>query len=361
MKNFFMLLILVSACLIQVNAQISITSSDIASFYTVGNTFIASSDTTEVTVDIGAPGAGNVWDFSNLSADITIENTIVDAAGSPFEDIFPDAQVAVRSLIEEVEGSVESFNYFSIDNEAFINYGLGASTVIEDVMGETRGIFDPGQSAYNFPATFGTTWEYEGTFTNDFIIGGIPVVSTVLEANIVSEIDAYGTIIFPDGVSREGLRLKQTTEFISETVPGFPEVTESVDFIFTAKNGFSVSVSSSNLQANEGEVTGTVSWTGTNESTNTVDLSALGYQLGRVFPNPVQGQAQIELFLPQNTAIDLSIYDLKGRKMKTILNGQQAPGAHTLNITDEGLANGMYFLRLNAVGGQLTQKVLIAK
>jgi len=47
----------------QIFSQIAISQSDFTSFFTIGNNYSSSADTTVRSVNIGQPGGGNSWHF----------------------------------------------------------------------------------------------------------------------------------------------------------------------------------------------------------------------------------------------------------------------------------------------------------
>ncbi len=70
------------------------------------------------------------------------------------------------------------------------------------------------------------------------------------------------------------------------------------------------------------------------------------------FPNPFNPQCELSFSLEKTSRVELSIYDLHGRKLVTLLSDQQAPGLHrvTWDGRDEKgqqLASSIYFARLN--------------
>src|SRR6185436_8373454 len=68
-------------------------------------------------------------------------------------------------------------------------------------------------------------------------------------------------------------------------------------------------------------------------------------------PNPFFGGSNIDFSLARADQIDLAVYDLSGRRVKTIKRGTIAAGPHRFewNGRDEGgrrSAPGVYFVRL---------------
>ncbi len=69
-------------------------------------------------------------------------------------------------------------------------------------------------------------------------------------------------------------------------------------------------------------------------------------------PNPIASQARIVYRLGSRTAVDLALYDLNGRRVRTLVREEQEAGVHPvsfdgLDATGRGLPSGIYFLRLD--------------
>lgn len=85
-----------------------------------------------------------------------------------------------------------------------------------------------------------------------------------------------------------------------------------------------------------------------------------------VFPTPARTYSTIEYSLPQKTWVDLSIYDISGRKVITLIDEFQGSGSHTIswdaiNNQDKRVAAGVYFCVLNTNENSLKKKLLIVK
>ncbi len=73
------------------------------------------------------------------------------------------------------------------------------------------------------------------------------------------------------------------------------------------------------------------------------------------------GQIAIELNLPEQTDVDLSVYGVNGQLCDKLIAGQLEPGNHTLN-TDLNLSSGVYFLKLETASGfNETKKLLFVR
>lgn len=73
-------------------------------------------------------------------------------------------------------------------------------------------------------------------------------------------------------------------------------------------------------------------------------------QVLRSFPNPFSGQTTIAYHLDQTANVELSIYDLYGRPVRTLINERQVPGEHTVVFNGNDLPKGVYLCRLQLNG-----------
>ncbi|MGH1362265.1 MAG: T9SS type A sorting domain-containing protein [Calditrichia bacterium] len=69
-------------------------------------------------------------------------------------------------------------------------------------------------------------------------------------------------------------------------------------------------------------------------------------ELHQNYPNPFNATTQIAYRLKQSENVNLSIYNLLGQKITTLVNGQQTAGSHTVVFDAAGLPSGIYFYRL---------------
>jgi hypothetical protein len=67
-------------------------------------------------------------------------------------------------------------------------------------------------------------------------------------------------------------------------------------------------------------------------------------------PNPFSEQTTIRFDLMQPSAVDLSVFDVNGRKVRTLLSERLGAGTHTTNLPGLGLAPGVYFYELVTTG-----------
>ena len=76
------------------------------------------------------------------------------------------------------------------------------------------------------------------------------------------------------------------------------------------------------------------------------------------FPNPSRDGATFVFVLPRATSVDLSVYDVAGRRVRTLARGSFGAGAHAAQV-DGGLAPGVYFGRVEGSGSDGGAKLVV--
>ncbi|UCC79677.1 MAG: SBBP repeat-containing protein [Candidatus Zixiibacteriota bacterium] len=79
------------------------------------------------------------------------------------------------------------------------------------------------------------------------------------------------------------------------------------------------------------------------------------------YPNPFNSTTIIRYDLLEPSFVTVNIYDLLGRKVETLFNGQQVPGAHSITWHAGRFSSGIYFYRIRADGFSETKKMLLIK
>lgn len=77
-------------------------------------------------------------------------------------------------------------------------------------------------------------------------------------------------------------------------------------------------------------------------------------QFRPVFPNPFKIRTKLEYFLPVGEQVKIEVFDIRGRKIKTLLNAIQNRGSHFIYFDAHDLPSGVYFIRFEG----FTTKVL---
>jgi len=90
------------------------------------------------------------------------------------------------------------------------------------------------------------------------------------------------------------------------------------------------------------------------------------YALHQNFPNPFNPVTEIQFDLPEDSRVELAIYNLMGQKINTLISGDMTPGFHTFkwngkDYSGQAVSSGMYFYSLSSKGFKSTRKMLLLK
>ncbi len=75
------------------------------------------------------------------------------------------------------------------------------------------------------------------------------------------------------------------------------------------------------------------------------------------YPNPFNPTTQIPFELPQSSQVQLEVFDMTGRRVAVLVNGQMDAGHHSVTFNGANLSSGVYIYRM-AAGGQVFSKRL---
>lgn len=75
------------------------------------------------------------------------------------------------------------------------------------------------------------------------------------------------------------------------------------------------------------------------------------WSLTQNFPNPFNPTTSIEFSLAEQSVVSLKVYDLLGREVASLIDGEELEdGAQLVNFDADGLTSGLYFYRITAKG-----------
>lgn len=78
-------------------------------------------------------------------------------------------------------------------------------------------------------------------------------------------------------------------------------------------------------------------------------------------PNPFNPVTTIKYSLPQDGFVNLSVYNLLGEKVATLINSNQKAGRYEVNFDASGFASGVYFYSIEAGSFKTVKKMLLMK
>ncbi len=87
----------------------------------------------------------------------------------------------------------------------------------------------------------------------------------------------------------------------------------------------------------------------------------VAYRLHQNYPNPFNPETIIAFELPKTTRVVLSVYDLLGRKIATLVDDVLPGGSHRVLFRPHDLASGTYYYVLEADGQRLMRSMTLMK
>ncbi|MBN2012178.1 T9SS type A sorting domain-containing protein [candidate division KSB1 bacterium] len=87
----------------------------------------------------------------------------------------------------------------------------------------------------------------------------------------------------------------------------------------------------------------------------------LEYSISQNYPNPFNPTTTVKISLPQSVVTTLTIYDLMGREVQTLINKKLEAGIHEINFDASNLTNGVYFYKIQAGNFTATNKLILLK
>ena len=79
------------------------------------------------------------------------------------------------------------------------------------------------------------------------------------------------------------------------------------------------------------------------------------------FPDPFATTTTLTYTIPEEDLVRVSVFDVMGRRVRVLLFQTQQAGAHTLQLQADGLADGLYFVQLEAGGRRSVERVVVMR
>ncbi len=143
---------------------------------------------------------------------------------------------------------------------------------------------------------------------------------------------------------------------LSESIT-LPDSTEKVQLCICDENGSLINV----LDELDLNLTGI---------TNSKESRIKDFNLKQNYPNPFNPSTVISYQVPKLSHVTLKIYDVLGREITTLVNGEKSAGSYSVRLTINnlqpayrtgGLTSGIYFCRMQAGSFSETKKLILLK
>jgi hypothetical protein len=98
-----------------------------------------------------------------------------------------------------------------------------------------------------------------------------------------------------------------------------------------------------------------------NDLNDHIDLKIKSYILSQNYPNPFNPNTVISWQLAVGTNVDLSVYNLLGQKVTTLVSGWLPAGYHEVEFNGNNLSSGIYLYRIETGEWQDVKKMILMK
>jgi len=85
------------------------------------------------------------------------------------------------------------------------------------------------------------------------------------------------------------------------------------------------------------------------------------FMLFQNYPNPFNPVTTIKYIIPQAENVNISVYDIIGNRITTLVNEETAPGEYNVQFNATDLASGVYFYSIKAGTFCKTMKFILLK
>ncbi len=85
------------------------------------------------------------------------------------------------------------------------------------------------------------------------------------------------------------------------------------------------------------------------------------YSLAQNYPNPFNPSTTINFTIPSNSSVELSVYNILGQKVATLVNKELSAGSYEYNFDASQLSSGIYVYSIRANNFNATRKMMLLK
>jgi len=357
-------------------AQITITSTDLQNLLMGSTRMNRTLDYSPApVVNLGTPGASaQTYDFSGLTGLSNEDSSLQDfisPAGQVGASEFPDANLCTASSFSGPGTTISFALYFKIQTDGLYQLGVAIRQQVPFLGLDTTTFqkSSPPQVVIPLPLTYGTTRASFDTLVTDEANNDYTVSTTSMIC------DGWGDITYPSAAAPEAAPramltncLRTTQHTVRENYVGgsFDTRETEVEVVYLSLDGAILSVSQPDtLYAGGNAEVQSLSYSyPTSPSTDVRQSSPAlpeGFALSQNYPNPFNPSTMIAFSIPAAGHVTLTVYDVLGREVATLVDRQMAPGSYEATFDAAGLPSGLYLYRIVAGSFVETRKMNVVK
>jgi hypothetical protein len=84
-----------------------------------------------------------------------------------------------------------------------------------------------------------------------------------------------------------------------------------------------------------------------------------GFELEQNYPNPFNPSTTIRYTVPGESFVSISLYDLSGRLVASLVRGRHSAGSYSIKFDASGLTSGVYVYAMRAGEFRQSKKCLL--
>ncbi|MBN8583489.1 MAG: T9SS type A sorting domain-containing protein [Ignavibacteria bacterium] len=94
---------------------------------------------------------------------------------------------------------------------------------------------------------------------------------------------------------------------------------------------------------------------------NVNSIEPENFSLSQNYPNPFNPVTNIEFDVPKSSIVKLSVYDVQGKLIETIVNSELSAGTYKADWNASNFSSGVYFYKLESDGFIQTKRMILVK
>ena len=173
-------------------------------------------------------------------------------------------------------------------------------------------------------------------------------VPTTFKWNSDENATSYEIQLFTDALSTEVLN-----DIITDTVTTISELEFDKEYLFRVRSSNQYGVSNwSNVEFRTLEQS---------INTSVEEFIPTDYSLNQNYPNPFNPTTNISFSLQEGGYVTLKIFDIIGREVQTLIEGNLSSGYHSYTLDGSNLKSGIYFYTLQSSKYTITRQMTLLK
>ena len=85
------------------------------------------------------------------------------------------------------------------------------------------------------------------------------------------------------------------------------------------------------------------------------------FKLSQNYPNPFNPSTKIKFAVPNESNVKISVYDITGRFIATLVNENLKPANYEINFNASAYSSGVYFYKIETNNFADTKKMVLVK